>query len=141
MTAPRSKSRRLCRMSFFVTQEQFLARTKTVTRRMGWVNLRPGTYLVGVQKGQGLKKGEHARELGVIFVLTVSREPIEDVTDEDVAREGFPDKDAAWFASMFCEMAGCEADHVITRIAYRYVDRPELEREGLLDYLHLGRDP
>jgi len=45
-------------MSFMLTTAQYCARTKDVTRRLGWANLKPGDMFNGVEKAMGLKKGE-----------------------------------------------------------------------------------
>lgn len=42
-------------ISFALTTPQFRARTKWVTRRLGWLFLKPGDTLMGVEKGMGLK--------------------------------------------------------------------------------------
>lgn len=76
-------------MSFAHTTPQVLARTKTVTRRDGWKNLKPGTVLRAVDKCMGFRKGEHPRELAIIRVVSVRREPLSAITDDDVVREGF----------------------------------------------------
>lgn len=44
-------------MSFALTTPQMLARAKTVTRRVGWATLQPGTVLQAVEKSQGLGRG------------------------------------------------------------------------------------
>ena len=41
-----------------LTKEQILARTKTVTRRLGWWFLKPGDVVWACEKCMGLKKGE-----------------------------------------------------------------------------------
>ena len=53
-------------ISFFLTTPQFKTRTKDVTRRPGWKNLKAGDRLQAVVKAQGLKLGEHPVKLGVI---------------------------------------------------------------------------
>lgn len=55
-------------MSFMHTKEQFRARTKFVTRRVGWWNLNPLDILQGVEKAQGLKKGEKVKPLVLILL-------------------------------------------------------------------------
>lgn len=45
-------------MSFFHTQKQILAGTKTETTRKGWGFLKPGDHIMAVKKGMGLKRGE-----------------------------------------------------------------------------------
>jgi hypothetical protein len=64
-------------ISFTLTTAQVRARSKTVTRRIGWENLKAGTLLCAVEKGQGLKKGERAKKLGVIRVTNVRREELQ----------------------------------------------------------------
>ena len=50
-------------MSFMLTPDQILNRTKTVTRRLGWGGLKPGTIVRAVRKGQGLKRARRSRSL------------------------------------------------------------------------------
>ena len=61
-------------MSFSMTTEAVRRREKTVTRRLGWWNLQPGTILQAVEKAQGLKKGEHVKPICLIRVVSVTRE-------------------------------------------------------------------
>ena len=63
-------------MSFSMTTAQFRARTKTVTRRFGWWFLKPGDLVMGVEKSQGLKKGEKVVRLGLIRIVSVRTEPL-----------------------------------------------------------------
>lgn len=107
-------------MSFALTTEQFLARTKTVTRRLGWANLNPGDVVMGVKKAMGLKPGEKIERLGPIEIVDVRRECLyDDLTDEDVAREGFPDWDAEQFAAHFVKCMGCNLYAEVTRIEFK----------------------
>lgn len=66
-------------MSFSLTTPQVLARTKTVTRRIGWWYLRRGQILRAIEKGQGLKKGEKVRLLGFIRILSTRTERLCDM--------------------------------------------------------------
>lgn len=112
-------------LSFFLTQDQFRARTKTVTRRKGtwWSTvLKPGTLLCGVEKAQGVKKGGLVR-MGTIRVVSVDVErlwPCGSVLES--AREGFPEMTWAEFAQMFCKHMGGDLDQIVTRIEFEYVD-------------------
>ena len=56
-------------ISFSMTTEAVRRREKTVTRRLGWWNLKPGTVLQAVEKAQGLKKGEHVKPICLIRVV------------------------------------------------------------------------
>lgn len=115
-------------ISFFLTTDQVRARTKTVTRRMGWRTLRPGTRLQAVVKGQGLRKGDRVEKIGVIEVTDVRREPLFQMGilhggRAECAREGFPEMSPAEFIRMFCEThKDCTPESQVTRIAFRYVD-------------------
>lgn len=109
-------------ISFMLTTEQVKDRQKTVTRRDGWAWLQPGTILNGVNKSQGLKKGEHPVRLATIRVLSVTREPLSAITQEDVVREGFADWTPAQFVSFYAGHNGGDTDRIITRIEFEYID-------------------
>lgn len=110
-------------MSFFLTTEQVRARAKTVTRRLGWTTLQPGTLLQPVVKGQGLKKGERVEKIGgPIRIERVDRVVLGDITPQDVYREGFPQMTQREFVAMFKQHNGGLKDQVVTRIEFSYVD-------------------
>ncbi len=78
-------------MSFALTTEQVRAGTKTVTRRFGWWNLKPGDLVQPVYKCMGLKKGEKIQKIrGPIRIVSTRKELVRDVTPDDIVREGFP---------------------------------------------------
>lgn len=108
-------------ISFALTTPQFIAKTKTVTRRNGWKNLQSGTRLMGVEKGMGLKPGEQIVRLGEIEVLSVRREPLNAITDSDVIAEGFVGLGANGFIEMYCRHMKVRPDDEVTRIEFRYV--------------------
>lgn len=98
-----------------------------MTRRLGWKFLRAGEILTGVEKAQGLKKGEKIVKLGRIRVISAKRELLTlMVTDpiygyQEVAREGFPDLTPDEFVAMFCEANNCRPDTTVTRIEFEYL--------------------
>ena len=112
-------------MSFALTERQLMDGSKTVTRRTGWANLKPGTRLLAVRKAMGLKKGENIQPLCEIEVVSVRRERLGDIEDSDCAAEGFPDLSAAQFVDMFMSKVptfGMAAyDVEVTRIGFRKV--------------------
>ena len=118
-------------ISFAVTKDQIKSRTKTVTRRTGWRTLRPGELLQGVEKGQGLKKGESVVRLSVIRVTDVRIERLRRMMDEldygflECQKEGFGEHTVErWpsgFVEMFCAMNKCTPDTEVTRIEFEYV--------------------
>lgn len=113
-------------ISFALTTEQIRARTKTVTRRLGWAFLKPGTLLQPVVKGMGLRKGERVEKIGgPIRVLNVRREPLNAIGtkyDLDVVREGFPLMTADEFVAFFAKHNGGAPDQMVTRIGFEYVE-------------------
>lgn len=109
-------------MSFSLTQEQFKARTKTVTRRLGWKYLKPGELVQGVVKCMGLKPGEKIQPLGIIRIRTVIQEPLMLCTNREALLEGFPKLDGEGFIQMFCLHMKCKRDQVVTRIEFEYME-------------------
>ncbi len=121
-------------MSFALTTGQMRARTKTVTRRKGWANLKPGTLVQAVEKSQGLKKGEKVQRLGVIRIVDVRRESLLAMTDDDAAREGFPDFTATEFCHVYCAHNGGNLDQIVTRIEFEHmVDEQGHDGNVLID--------
>lgn len=115
-------------MSVFLTEAAVVARTKTVTRRLGWRHAHPGMPLTLCRKVMGrFHRDEDGNleplvRLAEVMVVNARREQLNEVTDEDVVREGFPDMDAAAFVAFFCEHMHCEPDEFVTRIEWRYLD-------------------
>mgnify|MGYP001581955527 CR=1 FL=1 len=109
-------------MSFALTAEQVLSRKKTVTRRIGWVFLKPGDLLQPIVKGQGIPKGGTVEKIGgPIQVVSVSRGPLNAITPQDVHREGFPRMTAGEFVRMFKRThRGCRVGTIVTRIEFSY---------------------
>lgn len=113
-------------MSVSLTEPQVVARTKDVTRRMGWLNLKAGDRLTLCRKVMGRKKGEPLVRLVDVEIVSVRREKLYMINDDEVRREGFPDWTAHEFIEFFCAShKGCRHDSLITRIEWRYLDRPE----------------
>ncbi len=117
-------------ISFLLTTRQFRDRTKDVTRRLGWQHLQPGTKLGGVVKCMGLKAGETVEKLGIIEIVSVSREPLQALLDDpeygrqEAIREGFPDLGGAGFVDLFCRSQKCRPATEVTRIEFRYIEPP-----------------
>jgi len=113
-------------ISFSLTTPQFVDKSKDVTRRLGWLKLKPGDELQACEKCQGLKPGEKIVRLGRIYVFSVCRERLDrmildlEYGKSEVIREGFPNLDPAQFVAMFCKHNKCEPDRLITRILYAH---------------------
>lgn len=114
-------------ISFSLTERQFLARFKLVTRRLGWANLKPGQRLMGCRKCMGLKPGETIVRLGEIEVVSARREPLNRMTDDaaygraEAILEGFPEMSGGQFVEMFTHHMKCHPRTIVTRIEFRYV--------------------
>jgi hypothetical protein len=111
-------------IAFSMTEAQIRNKTKSVTRRLGWADLKPGTLLQPVLKSQGLKKGEQVEKIGgPIRVVSVSVQQLRDITPQDVFREGFPKMTVREFVTMFKKThRACYIDTKVTRIEFEYVD-------------------
>lgn len=116
-------------ISFMLTKRQVLQKTKDVTRRCGWEDLKVGERLQGCEKCQGRKAGEPLVRLCVVEVVSTRREPIEAMLLDpeygqiECRREGFPEMKPAAFVDFFCRSHGkkCTPKTIITRIEFRYV--------------------
>lgn len=123
----RAKHRQPRRMSFALTIDQILARTKTVTRRTGWRELRAGDELLAVDRARGVPHSAQ-RVLARLRVLSVERarlfEMLErDAWKDDAAKEGFPELTAESFVQMFCRAFSCDETIEVARIEFEYQDR------------------
>lgn len=82
-------------LSCTFTIPEVKARTKTVTRRAEntWRSLAVGDSLLLVERTRGLPKGSHVVPLATVVVTSIRVERLYDITDEEVALEGFPGMD------------------------------------------------
>jgi hypothetical protein len=128
-------------MSYSKTIEPFRDGTKDTARRLGWLNLKPGDHYTAIEKGQGLKKGEHVVPLGQCICISNEPEPVDEIIRRpirfdpihnplkrrEVEREGFPHLSEEEFVEMFCKFntnpkRKCTPETVINRIQFgRYV--------------------
>lgn len=114
-------------MSFFLTQDQFRARSKTVTRRFAWHKLQVGQIVQAVEKSQGLKKGEKVKVLGKIRIVSIEQERADAILHRpdslsELSREGFPDWTPQEFVKYLCEANRKTARDIVNRIEFEYVD-------------------
>lgn len=108
-------------MSFFMTKRQMHARTKTVTRRLGWWKVKAGQVIYATEQGQGLKKGQRVQYIALIRVVSARNERLCDITQAEVIREGFPEMSPAEFIAMFCQHHGIKPRRVVRRIEFQFV--------------------
>jgi hypothetical protein len=115
-------------MSFALTEPQLMDGSKTVTRRTGWENLKPGQRLIAVRKSMGLKFGEKVQQLCEIEVVSVRRVTLDDIDKADCRAEGFPHYSPDEFTAMFRKHMGVKGqneDTWLTRIEFRKVPGSE----------------
>ena len=111
-------------IAFMLTSEQIRNRSKTVTRRLGWNNLKVGERLQACEKCMGRKHGEPLVKLAVIEVVSVRREPLDSILradENEPTREGFPLLGRVEFLKVFCEEMKCQPETEITRIEFKYL--------------------
>jgi hypothetical protein len=109
------------RMSFALTTEQIKNKNKTVTRRLGWNNLMPGTLIQPVVKCMGLKKGEKQQLIGgPIEVISASVQRLYQISQQDCEAEGFPNMNPPQFIDMFCKANKCDKNVLVNRIQFKY---------------------
>lgn len=118
-------------ISCALTTRQIKERTKDVTRRIGWENLKVGEKLCVCEKVMGRRNGEALVRLVVIEVVSVRREPLCALTQdpvygqEECRREGFPEMKPWQFVAFFTEeIEGSSPATKVTRIEFRYTDDP-----------------
>ena len=115
-------------MSVSLTEDAVRARTKTVTRRTGWLHLCAGTRLTLCRKVMGRRRGEPLVRIVDVEVADVRRERLDLITADDVHAEGFPDMTPEEFVAFFCRThTGCTPESVVSRIQWRYLDTPIYE--------------
>lgn len=121
-------------MSVALTEDQVRARTKTVTRRLGWRFLWPGDQVQLVRKGMGLKKGDQPVRIAMVEIVSVRRERLDEITQDEVDLEGFGHLTPLGFVEFFCEHMRCDSSTEVTRIEWRYLHTFRIEREvGSID--------
>lgn len=112
-------------MSVSLTEQAVVERRKTVTRRLGWLFLKPGDTLTLCWKVMGRRKGEPLVRLCDVRVVSVRRERLDAISVEDVIREGFPTASPLWFVDFFCEEMRVTPETMVTRIEWEYLDGGE----------------
>ena len=109
-------------MSFFLTTEQIRNRTKTVTRRTGWGNLKPGEIVNACVKCQGLKPGEKVERICQIRIVSNTPEELWRITKPGCVAEGFPDMSPDAFVAMFRKHMGGGVNQIVNVIEFEYVE-------------------
>ena len=108
-------------MSFSMTTRQMKDRTKTVTRRFGWLFLKPGDKVMACIKCMGLKKGEKIERLYPIEILNCRGEALYQITKADCIKEGFPDMSPNDYVWMMKKKFKCDRDKIVNRIEFKEI--------------------
>lgn len=118
-------------MSVAYTEQAVVERRKTVTRRAGWVFLKPGERLTLCRKVMGRKKGEPLVRLVDVEVVDVRREKLAELLRPanrpyavaEMVAEGFPGMNPITFVGVyFLGAQRMSPLDVVTRIEWRYLD-------------------
>jgi hypothetical protein len=109
-------------ISFFLTKDQIVNQTKTVTRRAGWLFLKVGDILNACEKCQGVGKGNKVVKICQIKVTNIRRESLADITSEDVILEGFPKMTKKEFILFYSKHNKYRISDLVTRIEFEYLD-------------------
>jgi len=108
-------------MSVALSTAQVRCRSKTVTRRAGWLMLAPGDQLTLCPKVRGRRRGEPLERILTVEVVSVRRERLDTITVADVIAEGFPDMTPSQFVESFCTThKGITSASEVTRIEWAY---------------------
>jgi len=75
------------------------------------------------EKAMGLKKGEKIKELGLIKIVSVRREPLNDITQDDVIKEGFPTWTPGHFIKMLVDHYKVDPKTPVNRIEFEYLEK------------------
>jgi len=121
-------------MSVAFTEDAVHNRVKTVTRRLGWWTdkrgrrmVLAGDHLTLCRKVMGRKPGEPLVRLVDVEVVNVNREVLDTITEDEVAREGFPGMAPEEFVRrFFTDAQGIAPSAVVTRIEWRYLDSEQV---------------
>jgi hypothetical protein len=125
-------------MSVAFTEQAVRDRTKTVTRRKGWLFAKPGDRVTLCRKVMGRKPGEPLERICDVEIVSVRREPLCAVagpyvenadgstTWPEMVAEGFPDMHPDEFMrKYFFDVQRITAMDEVTRIEWRYLDDEE----------------
>lgn len=108
-------------MSFAMTIDAMRNKSKTVTRRFGWWNLKPGNIVNAVEKSMGIKKGEKIKVIGQIRILATEPTALDEIDKADCTAEGFPNMAPAEFVSMLCDHYKIQSDKICNRIFFEHL--------------------
>ena len=112
-------------MSFALTEDQISKKKKTVTRRLRWKNIEVGELIQAVDRVMGFKRGQHPKKLTVIRIVSHRWEPLNEITIDEVRKEGFPNMTIEEFIEGFCKKFHCNPQTLVHVIEFEYVNGKE----------------
>lgn len=71
----------------------------------------------------GFRKGDQIKSLGMIRIISTRPEPLNAISSDDVAREGFPHWTPEQFVNMIVKHYGVSPSAKVNRIEFEYLDR------------------
>ena len=101
-------------------------KSKTVTRRLGWGDLRSGELFCAVLQAQGLRRGEKVVRLAVLRCISNRPEPLTPRAIRrhgpyEVRREGFAGLSVRAFVAFFCREMRVREGQRVNRIEFEYL--------------------
>lgn len=106
-------------MSFYHTTTAMRSKQKTHTLRPGWKNLKAGDRVEAVVKYRGVALSDR-QTLGVIAITDVTRKPLNTITEEIIAREGFPGWTVPQFVQWYCMKMKVQPTYVLAFISFTH---------------------
>ena len=108
-------------ISCSMTIRQIYARLKTETRRLKWLDVKPGDLLQFVDRCMGLKKGEQPVPIAIVVVTAVRNESLLRIDKQGCIAEGFPNLEPAEFVETFASHAKIDCERLVTVINFKYI--------------------
>lgn len=110
-------------MSVAFTEQAVRDRTKTVTRRKGWLFAKPGDRITLCRKVMGRKPGEPLERICQVEIVSVRREPLCTAQNHgELAREGCAHLTYHEFWRLYFAPQNIGSMDDVTRIEWRYLD-------------------
>lgn len=108
-------------ISMAKTIREFENGSKTETRRDGWLHAEPGMVLQAVDRlprAGAWRRLRYAGGFDLIRITAVERVRLGDITEEQVAAEGFPGMAATEFVALYCVPGPPDPEREVSRICF-----------------------
>ena len=101
-------------MSFVMTIKQFKSQSKTVTHRFKWGELKEGDVMQIVMKPS-------KKPLGLIRIISIRKQQLNEITQKDVIKEGFPNWTPEQFMENLINHYNISPNLLVNRIEFEYL--------------------